>query len=271
MTIDVEELQRRRKKSLLVKWSTGARLTPTELAEIADLLPQAPAPKPELQLEAQVEGESGNPYKERRETYAERFGQSVRTINRWMKTAAPLDDPPKMPAWWARNYKHRVPAVLLELASAAPTEVASAAVAMTSASETNQVLDDVVTLSPIQQARRIADMAYARLERAQRGLDSGEVVLAQRAHKDASEQLRRMELADPKIRAAAGKVVDRERLRVFLTEMHTSLAQALRSFCKRVRGELVGKTPVQQEALWQDELDKLFASFRNCEFADPLA
>ena len=54
-----------------------------------------------------------------------------RTIKRWVKTGRerqpvpdlpPLDDPPAMAAWWSRNMTWTVPAKLLTLAQAAPTQ-----------------------------------------------------------------------------------------------------------------------------------------------------
>ncbi len=55
--------------------------------------------------------------------YAERYGQSLRTIKRWTslgRTAGdppPLDEPAHMARWFARNHKQRAPEILERLAA----------------------------------------------------------------------------------------------------------------------------------------------------------
>jgi hypothetical protein len=277
MPVDqAEEWRKKREAALLEKWAAGKRLSPGEQAEIAHLMPRAPDPKPELALEAQVVGEVEKPSltRDQVERYMTMYAQSDRNIFRWHAKKAPMDRPGEMPTWWAATMKHRVPPRLLELATAAKAAGVVAASGPRAAPEVvapGAPDGEVGRLSPLEQTRAVADDAYAKLQAAMAGGDAGAIALAQRVFKDASEQLRRTELSEPKIRIMAGKTVDREKLRSMLSEMHTSIAQTWRSFSKRMRRETMGKPAAEQETIWQTETDKVFARFRDCEFADAVA
>lgn len=53
--------------------------------------------------------------KQQEEIYSQRYGKKWRQIRRWIDRGeqtgdrCPLDEPAKMPGWWARNMVHRVP------------------------------------------------------------------------------------------------------------------------------------------------------------------
>jgi hypothetical protein len=263
--IDPAALIRRRRNALLAKWAAGKKLSAQELEEIGPYLPVvAPAAvAPALVLEAQVEGYSEKTYRGGRETYAKKYGQSIRTINRWMKQKAPLDDPLKMIDWWPTCHSHKVPD---ELLAAVSTPNPPAVETLGAVDETIS-LDPAIT--PLDQARVLLNSTYAELLTAQKigDREPGRLARAQRSYTQASEQLRRIELADPKIRAAAGAVVDRNVVKSALSRLHTSIEGSLRSYAKKARREMAGKDIVEQESIWQAGLEEIFARFRHGDFA----
>jgi hypothetical protein len=165
----VQEMRVARRSALLQRWASGARLSPDERDEIADLIAQpagtssptaaptpAAAPSPPAAAASSFALESppaaafsarsgcihsltpGTPYEAT-------FGVAIRTIKRWRSSGArhtppaypPLDEPHRMAAWWRLVMKHEVPARLLQLEEAAPAPApAPATVAAPSAPAT---------------------------------------------------------------------------------------------------------------------------------------
>lgn len=113
-----EDILKKRRALLLHRYATAGRLSRDELAEIADLLPDARAIHQRVTTER---------YAHTLPHYENPSGYKVRNIKKWLtqgrtKTPAdypPLDDPAQMPAWWTRNMKRQVPARILAWASAA--------------------------------------------------------------------------------------------------------------------------------------------------------
>ena len=259
----------RRRDKLLSKWGDGKRLTRDELAEIDDFLPKAPVPAPVLVLESPVEGKKDRKYQRLQNEYMPIYDASLRTIKRWVKMNAPLDEPEKMADWWADNMKHRPPAKILELAGGTPV-VAPGAEAV-GLSDTNP-LPDGSAMTPLEQARAILGAAYNELRLAQAANPPvpARITLAQRSYNSASEQLRRIELADPKIQAAAGAVVEKEAVRSILMELHTAIHRGVRGLVAKVRPLLAGKSKAEQESIWQKACDELFARYNGRDFLTPV-
>jgi hypothetical protein len=105
-------LRRAREGALLLRFCDGNILGTVEMAEVAHIVPPevlSNPPPPRLAREI--------------EAYAADLGTSKRTVFRWLelgrskKDHVPLDDPPQMIAWWARNMSHKVPSYLQDWAS----------------------------------------------------------------------------------------------------------------------------------------------------------
>ena len=107
-----------RRAALLKRYAAGQRLTRAELEELRGLLPDAIIRSVPVQRAH---------YAKKLESYESVFGVKVRQIKNWIAAGRdasppefpPLDDPPKLLAWWTRHMRNRAPAQILEFASGA--------------------------------------------------------------------------------------------------------------------------------------------------------
>lgn len=297
----IAELKAAREEKLLERWGTGARLTKEELAEIAHRLPGASEPvvpavpaapaesAPVLVLESPADREEtkhrsgcrhaltpGSPY----ETI---YATSIRTVKRWRQDGAdhvpprlpPLDEPWRMAQWWREVKKRRVPEVLLALEEAGPPAApapVTAAVAQPPpppappANDVPAATGYAATLDRMRQAEAIASTRY--LE----ALNSPDETVratadSRRREWDAiAEQLRRYEKDAEKILLASGNLWPAAAVIQALHELHAPLREGVVNLVRRLRPLLVGLSPTQQDALWENEVRKLFDGLRANKF-----
>src|ERR1043166_3651831 len=139
---ELETMRDARAASLIKRWLAGKKLTDTEKAEIAHVIPleilnlgpHSPGAKEAVSKIGQCGSHQSTrkhvKYKQKLPYYASVFGQTDRTIKRWMRRGKelppptrngeldvpPLDDPPKMAAWWRRCMDRQVPDYILAIA-----------------------------------------------------------------------------------------------------------------------------------------------------------
>lgn len=273
------EFRERRQAALLRRYCDGNRLTPEELSEISELIPAAPhedgaaAPEP-------------TSYKQSRAHYAKLYGQTPRTINRWIAHGRsighlpPLDTPEAMAAWWADNMKHRVPQELLAMqapAAPAPAPVTpppsvSADTPPSVPAATGSPPGEVgmgAMLKRVREAERAAHEAYLRAL-AQDPPDPGSVEVRRRAWEGISEQMRKLEKDGTAILTASGDVLSRSEVVEAINQIQSTLALTWRSFARRMLPILRGSSIEQAEKIWRAETDRVFEKFRENKFAAPV-
>lgn len=116
----VARLAKERQANLLKIWSSGRRrLTPAELKELEPILPPEILARPPTKKAG---------YQHPLAHYVEIYDAAERTLKHWIAIGRqaqpepdlpPLDDPPRMKEWYARNKKNRVPDRLVQLAAQA--------------------------------------------------------------------------------------------------------------------------------------------------------
>lgn len=286
-----EDLQKSRQAALIRKWSDGGRLTTAEVEEITDILPEhivqahqraAPIPNP-LRSE--------NHYLRKHVEYSTIYGFEKRTIKRWIQTGRdanppelpPLDDPAAMPGWWGKYMTWRVPDKIIAAASAAkaaeapasqPVVVPVPAVADSAPpppphiEETGE-LGLQGSLDRLRDAERNAHAAYIAAVSAVEPND-GEIKNKQRIWTDIANQLRATEKASPDILLASGDLVSKSELQKVLAEIHITIAQSFRAMIRRVRPKIQNLTPTAADAVWNEEVDRVFAALKNNEFTAPI-
>lgn len=124
---ELETMRDARTASLLRRWLGGRKLTDEEKIEVAqragmplDILlagPSAPGAKEAAQ--GALSTRKHVKYEKKLSEYGPIFGQTDRTVKRWIRRGKelgdlpPLDAPDRMAAWWRRCMDHQVPDRLL--------------------------------------------------------------------------------------------------------------------------------------------------------------
>ncbi|PAW76831.1 MAG: hypothetical protein B9S32_13920 [Verrucomicrobia bacterium Tous-C9LFEB] len=287
-----DDLQKSRQAALIRKWSQGGRLTSSEISEITDILPEQiiqahqraePIPNP-LRSE--------NNYLRKHSEYAIIYGFEKRTIKRWIQTGReanppelpPLDDPSAMPSWWGKYMTWRVPDKIIEAARAAkaaesPAPLSPVAVPVPIDSplppsppvsvEESGELGLQGSLARLRDAERKAYNAWQLVLSAAEPND-GEIKNKQRIWTDIADQLRATEKASPDILQASGDLVSKSELQKVLAEIHTTIAQSFRAMIRRVLPKIQNLTPTEADAIWNEEVDRVFAALRTNEFTAPI-
>lgn len=148
---------------------------------------------------------------------AKRWGCNVRTIRRWLKAGAPLNDPKRMRVWLA-GQQSLPPGTARLLASLRTTESAKA-----------DTQPQTLAMGVAPALRRLEEMearAFSDLRRAQA---TGDPIAVKQAHAiwlRNGEALRKHDLAIEQSRRDAGELVPRETIERLAFELQEALAQA---------------------------------------------
>lgn len=124
---ELETMQDARTASLIRRWLAGKKLTDEEKIEVhqradipLDVLSAGPSSPGAREAVSKLKSTRKHAkYPKKLPEYAAVFGQTDRTIKRWVKRGKetgelpPLDNPPHMAAWWRRNMDNQVPDYLL--------------------------------------------------------------------------------------------------------------------------------------------------------------
>lgn len=194
------------------------------------------------------------------------WGCSVRTFQRWCEMGAPMEEPGKVPGWWARHcaethgQKRRDPSWVAKAlarwrAGSEPVrEEAEAAEAMVEAEARK-----AASLDPAEQAgtemnfeeqvrrqRVIVNAHYLRLVDEYKG--GRDITVHERRYQAALEQLRKMEKDAAKLKIEAGRAWDREEVRSVVKDMVNALNGGLDYLHARLEKRL-GLSPEQVAAV----------------------
>ncbi|HEY4285372.1 MAG TPA: hypothetical protein VGM62_20115 [Chthoniobacterales bacterium] len=120
-------MQDARTASLIHRWLAGGKLTDEEKIEVhkqadipLDVLSVEPSSPSAKEAVSKLKSTRKHArYPKKLPEYAAVFGQTDRTVKRWIKRGKetgelpPLDHPPHMAAWWRRNMDNQVPDYLI--------------------------------------------------------------------------------------------------------------------------------------------------------------
>lgn len=237
-------------------------------------------------------GFRGRKYAKEQAEYAAIFDVDVRTIKRWVKSGRdasppdmpPLDDPARMPEWWARVMENRCPRKIHEAAARARKSTAadprplSPALSAAPAAAAPPADDDgkVGIAAALDRMQREERAAHRRYEQAcQPDPDSGEI--NQGAAKNAlavwmdlAEKMRALEKSSVDVLAASGETLRKHDVRAALVEIHANIAAGVRNLFRAARPLMPGidkSHAREQDAIFDAEVDRLFEQFHRSEFA----
>lgn len=220
--------------------------------------------------------------------YAAFFGESERSIKRWVKEGrdkndpVPMDQPEQMMNWWSRVRSQRVPDRILKLAPVNGDDVV--------ADDPLFNQDDPPTPQPkvvpfeipdnlniglaasverLREAEAIANHQY--VEAIKRNADEGEIERKQRAWERVSKQLGISEKSLLEMQGKYGSMYGAAEIKKVLSETHMVVYSGVKNFMRRVlpRAELI-EDPIDRQAFYDGEVNKLFRHFGESEFAAPV-
>lgn len=119
-------------------------------------------------------------------------------------------------------------------------------------------------LGRLRQAERAAHNSYLASLTAE-PLDPGRIENTQRSWERLAEALRKAEKDSVEILSAS--FIPRAELVTALQQIHSSISQGVRGLVRRVRPRLAGASAIDQDAIWDAEVDRLFESFRSHDFS----
>lgn len=238
--------------------------------------------------------------------YEKIYGRKERALKGWIAIGRdvkpnaelpPLDQPALMKHWWTRHMSQRVPDEIANLAitpAAAPPPAASTPpLADTPPGPLFAARADAVPPSPqpsppqsgigylgalhrLREAEAKAGRLYVLLltEAAEpsssvedRSRLSAEAEQARRSWDDLVNRLRPMEKDATEILTAAGLMWGSDEVVASMTAIHISLKESVLSLWRRARARLRACVdPAEEEKLWREEVDKIFAALRANKF-----
>lgn len=292
-----------RQAALLKRYVAGQRLGRGELRELKGILPDSVIKGAPL-----VRASYLHPL----EHYETIYGRKVRMIKLWIATGRdavpmelpPLDEPPKMKAWWIRQMKHRVPLDIEQLAGGppkTPPPPAAAAPADASAGPLFEAAASAPGAAPssapptavppiafsggfagalqrLRSAEAAAGELYTSLLRQASACGPGQVddrarltaeaEGARRAWDELVDKLRSYEKDASKILAESGKVWSQDEVVASQEVIHLALKEGINGLLRRVRPKLKAcESPAEEDKLWQTEVEKLFGALRANRFS----
>lgn len=291
-----------RQAALLKRYVAGQRLGRGELRELKGILPDS------VIKGAPIVRAS---YQHPLEHYETIYGRKVRMIKLWIATGRdavpmelpPLDEPPKMKAWWIRQMKHRVPLDIEQLAAGTPKPPPSPVVTPPPADTSAGPLFEAAAAAPgstpapaasapplafsggfagalqrLRAAEAAAGELYTSLLRQAAGCRAeqaddrarltAEAEGARRAWDELVDKLRSYEKDASKILAESGKVWSQDEVVASQEVIHLALKEGINGLLRRVRPKLKAcVTPAEEDKLWQTEVDKLFGALRANRFS----
>lgn len=305
----VARLAKERQANLLKIWSTGRRrLTPAELKELEPILPPEILARPPTKKAG---------YQHPLSHYVEIYDAAERTLKHWIAIGRhaqpepdlpPLDDPPAMKAWYARNKKNRVPDRLIQLAAQAsrlasgeasaftppPTPVpaacgnvstsvpASTPAAPTTANApgTPPALPPpalgaaplatgyMATLERLRAAEAAAGAKYTEL--ILQGKDD-EAAAVERRWQKLRTDLRAYEKDAQEVMESQGKLWPADEVIAALHEIHTILLQSFESLYDRIETQLETLPRLERKRLYREEARRLRSALVANKFTAPPA
>lgn len=288
LNLESEDLAKRRQLALLSKWVSGKRLNQSELNEIGDLLPEGSLGGEEVEASPLASGRTE--YKHEYAFYEALYGVGKRTIPRWVAKGreagdlCPLDDPAEMRLWWTRNMKQKCPDKLLAAAVAAlkgsgggaksdgeevskPEGEAEETGPKSAPWEFKPVEDDEVGLEATLSRLRTAEVHANRkmLEALERG-DEAAATLAQNLWTKLTQQIRQTE-KDYRVECEAkGHLIPKVYAETRIVEYHTQIERGIRGLYRRMCETMNIVVDPETEAVWNNEVDRVFNSFQEAVF-----
>jgi hypothetical protein len=198
-------------------------------------------------------------YRRRMDDYAGIYETALRTVKRWAATGreagdpCPLDEPGKMPAWWTRHMKHRVPDSILRAAGQG-VEAAEAAVVMDL-----PIHGDGVAVDFLPEGRGV-EAELGRLETLSAQLSTRADQPGQtKAYLDSIQRMTSLQRQVREEAEKARRLLPRDEVEQTLHDLHGPIEREMRLLC-RTMGEVLG-VPVSPEfeKRWAKELDAIFA------------
>lgn len=233
----------------------------------------------------------------------------MRAMKRWIAIGRdksppappPLDDPGRLKDWWTQHMANRVPDWICQLAVVAPSTTQPPAPAPAPAPEASvgPLFDAAArastsptapggaapvgyasALQRVRAAEAAAGELYTSLIRRaadptatddQRARLTAEAEQARRSWDDLGDRLRAMERDAEKILAASGRMWMADDVLAANNLVHLVLRESLRGLWRRARPKLLAKPILEQDAVWEAEVDLLFAELRANKFTAPAA
>ncbi|HEY4282357.1 MAG TPA: hypothetical protein VGM62_04770 [Chthoniobacterales bacterium] len=246
-----------RTASLIRRWLSGKKLTDEEKIEVSqragislDILiagPSSPGAKEAVQRAKDTRKHAKYPKKI--PEYAAFFGKDERTIKRMIRRGKetgelpPLDDPPKMAAWWRRNMDHDVPDYLLGFADpnaqSGDGHRQSGSDPAATGDKGPRDYSNVKSLdiaANVEALRQTHAVNKHRLDEAMLSPDANEqtIMLCQRNFERSFELVRKGEIALIEIQKQRGDLIDRESVKTELAQLLESLRLMRETMPRRV-------------------------------------
>lgn len=271
LRLDPDEIRARRQLSLVEKWSNGKRLSPEELREIGSVIPCPPSSDeaqpsenpppmgPVFTLESPTIKSTP-----KWDEWSALYGSSPRTLKRWASHGkergedCPLGEPAKMPGWWQRHMRHRVPPEVMHAArgnqpeNTLPSAAAADALPPEDTPENMEVSDAELGLE-----QTLARLARTEVLLSRKATDPGQA-------KPWLDTISRMTAVAERLRSEAerlGKLLPRAQVEEAIHAFHGPIEREIRLLYKTMCDALGLPPSPEKEALWNEEVDKLFGKF----------
>lgn len=225
------------------------------------------------------------------------YEDSAATRRRQPTDLPPLHRPAEMPAWWERRMRIRCPAGVLSAAqrsgapSAPRTAVSTPAPTVPVFPSADAPQSDSLRISPdysdavplefpaqVAAMRREQAIIKQRLETTRRGqlvngqlhIDEGAVESLQRQSLAIGESLRKAENDLLAYQREREILVHREDVRAENNRIASTIFQNTRALVRKVRPQLAGKPPAEQDRIWDLALLHAFDALKDAKFTTPL-
>lgn len=209
------------------------------------------------------------------EEFATVYGQSDRTIKRWIRTGKeaatgadlpPLDSPGDMPAWWARHYKHRCPSEILEAARRARPAPAPksppTAIVPVAPQPAGTGFEEM--LRRVRDAEAAASVEFLSAMRADP--DDPKIPSLRKAWSEIGKQLRELERDAHDILTRTGQVAQKSVVEALLAEIHAPIVLGLQSLWPRIKAKMRAATESEQDRIWSDSVSNLLRRLNESQF-----
>lgn len=209
---------------------------------------------------------------------AEKYGYSYRAIKLWVADGrkandpAPLDDPPAMPAWFARIYSPRTaPDRLLRACQtlateARPSEPAPAPIARIEISDTEKGL-----LAMLERVRTAEAEMHARYMAAAVAGERDKADYLSAEWQKSVEKLRALEKSAPQSLAEAGIYVRKDEVTREMIQLHAGIIKSFKQALRKARVSLRATATTEEWNLLTDRIiDDTCAALVQDGFREPL-
>lgn len=225
--------------------------------------------------------------------YEDTYKCNERTIKRWIARGKessppdlpPLDEPRRMPAWWALHYRHKCPEALTIAAVAAgwspETSVvdqvpAPAGEALPSPPPAGAVFEEIPSAlsgyaEMLERARRAEAVTGGEFERlnAVQGdqRDEAKIAAARKAWLDNAKLLRELDRDANEILESQGHSMSRAAVLKILAEMHGPVLNGMRSILRKIWSQLkLAESLAEGDRIYQAEVDRVCSRLIDSDF-----